>query len=51
MKFNFINDKEIDLEKEDLLGTKPYVETLLKIVESAETPFTIGLYWRITWKI
>lgn len=44
MKINFIKDKEANLEKYDLLGTLPYVNTLLKIIEKANTPFTIGLF-------
>ena len=44
MKLNFIEDKDINLEKDDLLGTKPYASTLLDIIEKADTPFTIGLF-------
>ncbi len=41
----FIPDKEINIykEKKDLLGTQPYVETLLEMVKYCNTPFTIGL--------
>ncbi len=39
----YIPDKEINLYDEDLLGTKPYVESLYSIVKSCDTPFTIGL--------
>lgn len=44
MKMNFIKDKEINLNKDDLLGAKPYVNTLEKIIIACETPFTIGLF-------
>ncbi len=44
MKLNFIKDREINLEKDDLLGTKPYVNTLLGIINETDTPFTIGLF-------
>jgi len=43
MKINYIPDKEINLEKDDLLGAKPYVETLTEIISKSNTPFTIGL--------
>jgi len=43
MNLNYIKDKEIDLIKEDTLGTLPYVDTLLEVIERSETPFTIGL--------
>ena len=43
-KINYIPDKEINLEKDDLLGAEPYVKTLYEILEQAETPFTIGLF-------
>ena len=39
----FIPDKEINLYKDDLLGTRTYVETLVDIVKTCDTPFTIGL--------
>jgi hypothetical protein len=44
MKLNFIKDKEANLEKNDLLGTKPYVNTLLEVIKKADAPFTIGLF-------
>ena len=45
MKLDFIKDEEISLNGEkDLLGTKPYVTTLLEIIKRSETPFTIGLF-------
>ncbi len=44
VKINYIPDKEINIEKGDLLGAKPYVEILYDILEKAETPFTIGLF-------
>lgn len=44
MMINYIPDKEINLEKGDLLGTKPYVETLQEIISKSNTPFTIGLF-------
>jgi len=44
MKVNYILDEEIDLyKKEDLLGTRPYTETLVDVIKSCKTPFTIGL--------
>lgn len=43
MNLNYIPDKEADLTKEDFLGTRPYVETLYKIVKDCKPPFTIGL--------
>ncbi|MDA2920307.1 KAP family NTPase [Desulfobacterota bacterium AH_259_B03_O07] len=44
MKFAYIPDKEIDLySHEDLLGTIPYVNTLVEIIKNCDTPFTIGL--------
>ena len=43
MNIKYINDKEINLYKEDLLGTKPYVDILVEIVKHSSTPFTIGL--------
>jgi len=43
MNLNYIPDKETDLLKEDFLGTRPYVETLYKIVKDCKPPFTIGL--------
>lgn len=44
MDLNFIEDKQINLEKSDLLGTKPYARTLVKIIKKAITPFTVGLF-------
>ncbi len=44
MKINYIPDKEINLENSDLLGAKPYVETLTEIISKSNTPFTIGLF-------
>jgi len=44
MKINYIPDKEINLEKEDLLGAQPYVESLSEIISKSKTPFTIGLF-------
>jgi len=44
MKINYIPDKEINLENKDLLGAKPYVETLSEIIRKTNTPFTIGLF-------
>lgn len=43
MQINYIKDKEINISKEDLLGAKPYVETLKEIIQKCDTPFTIGL--------
>lgn len=44
MKINYIPDKEINLEENDLLGAKPYAETLSEIIVNSDTPFTIGLF-------
>jgi len=44
MNINYIPDKEINLEKDDLLGALPYVETLSEILSKSKTPFTIGLF-------
>ena len=44
MNINYIKDKEINLDKNDLLGAKPYVDALHKIIETSDTPFTIGLF-------
>jgi hypothetical protein len=44
MKINYIPDKEINLDENDLLGAKPYAETLSEIISSSNTPFTIGLF-------
>ncbi|APT76058.1 hypothetical protein LN42_06440 [Marinitoga sp. 1137] len=43
-KIKYIPDKEINLENRDLLGTKIYVDILSEIIETADTPFTIGLF-------
>ncbi|MDD5530572.1 MAG: P-loop NTPase fold protein [bacterium] len=43
MKLNYIPDQEIDLLKNDLLGTLPYAETLAGIIRNCKTPFTMGL--------
>lgn len=43
MDLNYIKDKEIDLFKDDVLGTLPYVDTLSEVIEKSKTPFTIGL--------
>jgi len=43
MNLNYIKDQEINLIEEDLLGTRPYVGTLYKIVKDCTSPFTIGL--------
>lgn len=44
MEMRLIPDKELDsLEKEDRLGTLPYVDTLYEIVKQCDTPFNIGL--------
>ena len=44
MKINYIPDKEINLNENDLLGAKPYAETLYEIIAHSKTPFTIGLF-------
>ena len=44
MNINYIPDKEINLEKCDLLGAEPYVSTLSEIIEKSNSPFTIGLF-------
>ena len=44
IRFFYIPDKEINLENKDLLGAKPYVETLSEIIRKTNTPFTIGLF-------
>jgi hypothetical protein len=44
MNIVLIPDSEIDLiESEDLLGTKPYAQTLYELVTSCKTPTNIGL--------
>jgi len=50
-KINFIKDIEINLVKNDLLWTKAYSDSIIKIIKDSETPFTIGLFWSWwTWK-
>ena len=44
IKLNFIEDKDKNIRNNDLLGTKPYVNTLLDIIQKAKSPFTIGLF-------
>ncbi|WP_418887130.1 P-loop NTPase fold protein, partial [Galbibacter orientalis] len=44
MKINYIPDKEINLDENDLLGAQPYAETLSEIISHSNTPFTIGLF-------
>lgn len=44
MNVKYIPDKEINLEKNDSLGSEPYVTTLLDIISKTNTPFTIGLF-------
>lgn len=44
MEIKYIKDKEVNLDKNDLLGAKPYVDTLYKIITTSDTPFTIGLF-------
>lgn len=44
MDLNYIEDKQINLEKGDLLRTKPYVNTIIEIIQKAVTPFTVGLF-------
>ncbi len=44
MKIKLIPDKELEtLEKDDMLGTMPYVDTLYETIKECETPFNIGL--------
>ena len=43
-KINFIPDEEIDLNKEDLLETKRYADTLKEIIVSSVPKCTIGLF-------
>ncbi|MFA6184504.1 MAG: P-loop NTPase fold protein [Parcubacteria group bacterium] len=40
---NYIKDCEINLEENDLLGTRCYVDAISQIIENSDTPFTIGL--------
>jgi hypothetical protein len=44
MNIIYIPDREINLEKGDLLGAEPYVNTLSEIITKSNTPFTIGLF-------
>jgi|GEM_PF-2989303 len=47
MAIKFIEDKEFDLsneENEDLLGTKPYAETLFEVVKGSSGKQNIGLF-------
>lgn len=46
MKYKFIIDKEIDLNKSDFLKTKIYADNLSKIIKNSEPKkvFTIGLF-------
>jgi len=44
MKLDFIEDREVNLEKDDLLGTQAYANTLSQIIKEAQPPFTIGLF-------
>ncbi len=44
MNINYIPDKEINLDENDLLGAKPYAETLSEIISNSKTPFTVGLF-------
>jgi len=43
MELNYIPDKEINLFERDILGTLPYVKTLIEVIDKCKTPFTIGL--------
>lgn len=43
-ELNYIKDCEIDLEKGDLLSTRCYADTISKIIDNSDTPFTIGLF-------
>ena len=36
MNINYIPDKEINLEKDDLLGAQPYVDTLSEIISKSK---------------
>lgn len=44
MNIKYIPDKEINLKKNDSLGSEPYVNTLTEIITKTKTPFTIGLF-------
>jgi len=43
-ELNYIKDCEINLEESDLLSTRCYVDTILRVIENSNTPFTIGLF-------
>jgi Cdc6-like AAA superfamily ATPase len=43
-EIRYIPDKEVNLLELDLLGSLVYVETIQKIIENCETPYTIGLF-------
>ncbi len=47
MSIKFIEDKEFDLSKpenQDLLGTKPYAETLFEVIKESKGKQNIGLF-------
>lgn len=45
MKINYIPDEEISLiENEDLLGTKPYAETIAETIRHAKKSMNIGIF-------
>ncbi len=47
MSIKFIEDKEFDLsnsKNEDLLGTKPYAETLFEVIQKSKGKQNIGLF-------
>lgn len=41
---NFITDEEINLNEEDSLQTKKYVNTLKEMIECSDSKYTIGLF-------
>lgn len=43
MNTNYIPDKEINLDKNDLLGVKPYTETLSEIISNSQTQLPLFL--------
>lgn len=43
-KINYIPDNPISLEAHDILGTKIYVDTIQKVLENCNPPYTIGLF-------
>jgi hypothetical protein len=43
-ELHYLKDCEINLENDDLLGTKCYADTILEIIKSSQTPFTVGLF-------